>query len=220
MRNANWIRQLLILAIPAILYGCGTPKPLMYKELYSTAYLRSDTNDASMTMPYSYSSQTNLRIYDKIIVDNVTIYRGPDNQFGKMSEDDKTALATYMYSQFVEKLTSRFTITYSPGSNTLRLKLILTGAATTTPVLGTLSRFDLSGGLYNGIQSIRGGEGTFTGSVLYAVEIYDAATSQLLRAYIAKEYPNSLNIGASFGALAAARTGIEKGAEKLVEQLQ
>ncbi len=173
-----------------------------------------------MNIPYSYSSHTNLKTYDKIIIDPVSIYKGPDNQFGTITEEDKASLAAYMYAQFAEKLSSRFRITTSPGPNTLLLKLTLTGAATTTPVLSTFSRLDLSGGLYNGVQSIRGGEGTFTGSVLYVVEVYDASTSQILCAYIAKQYPNSMNIGASFGSLTAAKVGIEKGSEKLVKQLQ
>jgi hypothetical protein len=171
-------------------------------------------------MPYSYSTSVNWQAYSNVIIDQVAVYRGSDNQFGKISEEDKSSLAHYMYAQFVGKLSARFNITSTPGPGTLRIKLTLTGVATTTPVLGTLSRFDLMGALYNGVQSVRGGEGSFTGSVFYVVEIYDASTSQLLSAYIAKQYPNSLNIGASFGALAAARTGIEKGAEKIVEQLR
>ena len=42
------------------------------------------------------------------------------------------------------------------------------------------------------------------GSVIYAVEISNAATSRLLNAYIAKQYPNALNVGASIGSLSAA----------------
>lgn len=54
----------------------------------------------------------------------------------------------------------------------------------------------------------------------YAVEIYDAPSNQLLKAYIAKQYPNSLNIGATWGALSAAETGLDKGAEQLQAQLK
>jgi hypothetical protein len=57
----------------------------------------------------------------------------------------------HMLAQFTEKLQKRFRITQQPESQTLRLKLTLTGAATTTPVLGTLSRFDLARGIYNGV---------------------------------------------------------------------
>src|SRR5882762_7501931 len=102
-------------------------------------------------------------------------------------------------------------LTADSAPTTLRLRLTLTGASTNTPVLGPLSRFDIAGGLYNSVQAVRGGEGTFTGSVIYAVEIYDAPTNRLLSAYVTKQYPGSLNIMASFGSLSAAETGIDKG---------
>jgi hypothetical protein len=86
-------------------------------------------------------------------------------------------------------------------------------------VLSTFTRFDLAGSLYNGVQSVRGGEGLFTGSVIYAVEIYDAATDRLLTAFVTKQYPMAYNIGATLGSLAAAKAGIEKGADTLLEQL-
>lgn len=100
------------------------------------------------------------------------------------------------------------------------MKLTLTGADTTTPVLGTLSRFDIAGGIYNGVQTVRGREGTFTGFVTYSVEIYDAASNRLLNAYVTKQYPSPWNIGASVGSLSAAKTGIDKGADALIAQLK
>jgi len=59
----------------------------------------------------------------------------------------------------------------------------------------------------------------FTGSVIYAVEIYDAPTNRLLAAFVTKQYPGSLNVLATLGSLAAAKTGIEKGADALLAQL-
>ena len=158
--------------------------------------------------------------YSKVIVDPVAIYRGSDNQFGDMSQADKAALANYMYIQFAEKLRSRFALATDPAPDTLRVKLTLTGAATNTPVLATLSRFDLAGGLYNGVQAVRGGEGMLTGSVTYVTEVYDASTNRLLSAFVTKQYPNALNIGASMGSLAAAKVGIEKGGDALVAYLK
>jgi hypothetical protein len=70
------------------------------------------------------------------------------------------------------------------------------------------------------VQTFRGKEGTFTGFVIYSVEVYDASTNRLLSAYVTKQYPSPWNIGASFGALSAAKTGIEKGADALVAQLK
>ncbi|MEZ2128248.1 MULTISPECIES: DUF3313 family protein [unclassified Sinorhizobium] len=54
----------------------------------------------------------------------------------------------------------------------------------------------------------------------YAVEVYDAMSNHLLLAYVFKQYPNAMNIGASFGSMAAARVGVRKGAEDLLAQIQ
>jgi len=220
MIQRNVVRNLLVIILVATLYGCASPKPVMYQGVPSTTYLKQNTDTGDKNLPYVYEIHKNFIKYDKMIIAPVTIYRDKDSQFGDMAEKDKMTLVTYAQAQFTEKMKSKFQITTLPGPTTLILKVILTGAETSTPVLSTLSRLDLGGGLYNGVQSIRGGEGSFTGAIFYVVEIYDSSTSKLLSAYIAKEYPNSMNIAASLGSLTAAKVGIEKGAEKLAKQLQ
>jgi hypothetical protein len=59
-----------------------------------------------------------------------------------------------------------------------------------------------------------------TGSVNYAVEIHDASSNQLLLAYVTKQYPNAMNVGASFSPLKASMVGVEKGADDLLEKLK
>jgi Protein of unknown function (DUF3313) len=219
---SKWIKvkRLLAPALCAALVACGNAEPVAYSGIASSSQLAPNPQDDSGHVPYRYSAPVDWRAYNGAIVDPVAIYRGSDNQFGDMSEADKAKLANYMQIQFPEKLRSRFMLATEPGPNTLRLKLTLTGAATSTPVLSTLSRFDIAGGLYNGVQAVRGREGLLTGSVSYAVEIYDAQTDRLLGAFVTKQYPNALNIGASFGSLAAAKTGIDKGADALVASLK
>lgn len=56
-----------------------------------------------------------------------------------------------------------------------------------------------------------------SGYVNYAVEIYDSSTNKLLHAYVAKQYPNAMNISATIGSLSAAEVGIDKGAQELAE---
>jgi hypothetical protein len=106
------------------------------------------------------------------------------------------------------------------GSGTLKLHLTLTGARTPTPALGPFSRFDMAGGVYNGVEAARGREGSMFGSANYAVEIHDAADGHLLRSYVTRQYPNAMNVGADFSPLAASRVGIEKGADMLVAELR
>lgn len=202
------------------LVGCGTPDPNRYTGLVSSDRLEPNKNDTTGRIPYSYAEPTNWHDYDRIIVDPVAIYRGADNQFGDMSDDDKRTLADYMRFKFSEKLEARFALVNDVAPRTLRLKLTLTGAENNSAVVSTVVKFDLAGGLYNGVQAVRGREGMMTGSVIYAVELFDASSNRLLASYITKQYPGAMNIGATIGGLAAAKTGIQKGADALVHDLQ
>jgi hypothetical protein len=213
-------KRLLTGALCASMVACGSAEPVAYSGIASSSQLVPNKQDDSARIPYRYSTPVDWQTYNRIIIDPVALYAGSDHQFGDMSDADKVELTNYMRSRYTETLGSRFTRAADPAPNTLRLKLTLTGAATNTPVLATLSRLDLAGGLYNGVQAVRGREGTFTGSVSYAVEIYDAPSGRLLGAFVAKQYPGALNIGASIGSLAAAKTGIDKGADSLVEYLK
>ncbi|WP_027521409.1 DUF3313 domain-containing protein [Bradyrhizobium sp. Ec3.3] len=213
------MRGLGTLALCAVVVGCASVTPVPYSEMASSAYMAPDKSDTSGRVPYRYATQVDWRTYNKVILDPVVIYRGKDHQFGDMSDKDKATLAAYMQNRFADKLRSRFALVTARGPNTLRVRLTLTGAVANTPVLGTLSRFDVAGAVYNGVQAARDGEGTLTGSVIYGVEIFDASTSRLLSAYVTKQYPGAYDIKASVGSLAAATAGIDKGADAFMAQL-
>jgi hypothetical protein len=213
------LRGLGTLMLGAAVTGCASIAPVPYSEMASSAYMAPDKSDASGRTPYRYSTSVDWRAYNKVILEPVVVYRGRDHQFGDMSDKDKTALAAYMQTRFAERLRSRFTLVREHGPETLRIRLTLTGAVTNTPVLGTLSRFDMAGAVYNGVQAARNGEGMLTGSVIYGVEIFDAANARLLSAYVTKQYPDAYDIKASVGTLAAANAGVDKGADALLAQL-
>jgi hypothetical protein len=201
-----------------ITVGCTTADPTVYSGLASASQLQPNSEDKTGRVPYRYKSNADWRQYDKIIVDPVTVYGGADNQFVKIADKDKSVLASYMQTQFTDRLKTRFAVVSNPGPGTLRLHLTLTGAKDTTPFLGPFSHLDVGGNVINAAQAIRGKEGTMAGSVNYAVEIYDAPSNRLLSAYVTKQYPNAMNAGATFVALKGSKIGIDKGADALLAQ--
>jgi hypothetical protein len=216
---ANQLTRILVAALCAGVAACATPEPVAYADLASASLLAPSRRDDADRVPYRYAAPVDWRAYDRVILDPVVVYRGPDQQFGDMTETDRARLAAYMHRRFAAALGERFVLARDPAPGTLRVRLTLTGAATSTALLSTFTRLDLTGGLYNGVQSLRGGEGLFTGSVRYAVEVYDAPGDRLLAAFVAKQYPMALNVLATFGPLAAAETGLDKGADALLAQL-
>lgn len=221
MHHSHQISAKALAAVLALAFaGCATTRPVAYQNLASSSQLAANASADSDRIPYEYAADVNWGDYGTVLLEPVVIYRGRDNQFEKVSEAEKKELAGYTQEQFLHKLqSSRLQFARDPQGRTLRIRITLTGARPTAKVLGTAMRFDLAGGTYNIVQSARGKEGAFTGSVSYAVEIYDAASGQLLCAYVGKQYPNAMNVKATFGRLDAAKVGIGKAAADLVARL-
>ncbi|MGO4701395.1 DUF3313 domain-containing protein [Dyella sp. 2RAB6] len=202
------------------LAGCATTRPMPYQGIESSGYLRPNEDTHRGHQPYVYDTRVDWSQYRSFVLDPVNIYRGQDQQFGKVAEQDRQALAGYMQEQFQAKLRERYAQVSEPRRDTLRIRVTLTGARASTTFISTFTRMDIGGAPYNAVQAVRGREGLFTGSVSYAVEIYDASSQRLLKAYVDKQYPNAMNMKATFGAMSAARTGIQKGADNLLQNLQ
>ncbi|MGF6962169.1 DUF3313 domain-containing protein [Paraburkholderia youngii] len=211
----------LLISVTAALSlaACAGVQPVAYTAISSSSQLKQNRDGDSGKVPYKYTAPVNWSRYTQVMLEPVAVYQGTDNQFGDVKNEDRTELANYMAETFAKKLAKRFDIAKQAGPNTLRIKLTLTGAEKTTAIVGQVMHFDIAGNLYNGVQAVRGGQGAFSGSVSYAVEIYDGNSGKLLKAYVSKQYPNAMNLAAAFGSLSAARTGLDKGADALVDQL-
>lgn len=64
--------------------ACTTPDPTVYSGLASASQLQPNTEDKTGRVPYRYQTKVNWSQYNRIIVDPVTVYNGPDSQFGKL----------------------------------------------------------------------------------------------------------------------------------------
>ncbi|HCT9899475.1 TPA: DUF3313 domain-containing protein [Citrobacter koseri] len=200
--------------------GCSSTSLVKYSGIEATSRMTPNTADDSDRIPFRYAAPVDWSKYRNITIAPVDIYGGSDAQFNDLSQEDRRNLADYMQKKFAEVLGEKFTVNKNAGSApSLRLQLTLTGADTTPQVVGTFTKFDLAGGPYNIVQSVRGGRGLMSGYVNYVVEVKDATTGELLLAYVAEQYPNAMNVGATFGSMSAAETGVDKGAEQLLEKL-
>lgn len=220
MKLLTHVSLLALAAVCTGLVGCASTRPVAYSGVASAPLLAANPHDETGRIPYAYSAHVDLRKYTSVLVDPVVIYDGADQQFDKVPMARRQLLADYLREQVCAKLATHYQIVNASGPETLRIKITLAGAEGNVVGLGTFTRLDLAGLAYNIVQSIRGKEGAFTGSVFYAMEITDSSTDRLLSAYVEKQYPNALNIAATFGKWDAAKTGIRKGAKDLDEQLR
>lgn len=218
--NAYIMKSIPVAVGCLLLVSCAGQQPARYAGLSSSAYLEPNKGEGAGKIPYRYQTAVDWSRYQNAIIDPVVIYSAQDNQFGTMSDESRQELAQYAQTAFANSLARRFVLVKDPVPGTVRIKVSLTGAKASTPVISSLAHLDIGGNLYNGVQAISGGGGLMTGWVIYAVEIQDASSGQLLEAYEEKQYPNALNPMATFGSLAAAKTGIDKGSDALANRLQ
>ncbi|WP_189046559.1 DUF3313 domain-containing protein [Aliidongia dinghuensis] len=203
--------------LAAALAGCASSAPVAYRGLSSADRL---TPAADAEAPFQYRAPAaDLGGYGKLMIDPVELYTGADGQFGSVSAEDRQIIADYMQQQFRESLGTKHQIVAAPEPGTLRLHLTLTGIERSTPVLSTVTHLMPVGLVVNTGLEASDRNGTFLGSVTYAVELTDASSGQLLYAYVTRQTPDALDVTASFGTLDAAREGVRIGARHLRDKL-
>jgi len=196
------------------LNACATIKPVDYKGLSSTNELKPTKNGENAFQYVSPDIQSVQ--YANVIVDPVTVYTGDDSQFRSVSTANREKIAEYMQQQFTAAFAKDVKVVETDAApNTIRLHLTLTGMRTSTPVISTLSHVAPGGIVINAGLGAAGHGGTFTGSISYAAEVYDAASGELKYAVISQRAPFAMDVTSSFGRLDAARTGVRHGAQEL-----
>ena len=219
--TAKRATALSMVLITGVLTGCASTSPVAYSGLASTAELAPNPLNEHGRVPFLYSAaDLDWSRYTSVMLDPVTIYQGPDRQFDGASDGDTSKLSSYMQTQFAKTLGSRYAVATKAGAGTLRIRVTLTGVETSTPVLSTLTKIVPAGLVVNTVQTVRGKPASFTGSVSFAVEIYDSESNRLLRAYVEMQYPAAENVVMSFGSLSASEAGIRTGAKDLMAKLQ
>ncbi|MCH4091872.1 DUF3313 domain-containing protein [Acetobacter sp.] len=201
-----------------MLDGCTTADPVKYTSLQSSSQL-SPKEKGEFKYQYT-ASDADFSKYKSAIIDPVEIYHGDDAQFGDTSGKDQRYIADYIDKIFPKEISRDYNLVQSPGPDTLRFHITLTGVKKSIPVLSTLSHLSSVGLVANAGLQAAGENGTAYGAVYYAVEVYDAATSRLLYAHVTLQTPDALDFTASFGYLDAAREGVRIGAHHLIRKME
>jgi hypothetical protein len=138
--------------------------------------------------------------YRTLIVDQTAVYNGPDAQFdGDISAADRAQFASVITDALRSELAKSFPTPARAQADTLRLKVTLLGAEKTKGGLATATRVTPIGFGLSAVKSALGKGGSLTGSVLVAVELYDARTNELLLAAVRRRHPDALDVPATLG---------------------
>lgn len=138
--------------------------------------------------------------YRTVIVLPTTVYQGPDSQFdGSISAADRAKFAGIVTDELRRELNKSFPTPARAQADTLRIKVTLLGAEKTTGGVATATRVTPLGFATSAVKSALGKKGSFTGSLLYAVEVFDARSNELLLAAVRRRTPDPLDVPATLG---------------------
>ncbi|GAA0454258.1 hypothetical protein GCM10009095_22350 [Sphingomonas molluscorum] len=141
--------------------------------------------------------QAGFTRYRSILIDPTAIYTGSDAQFDGVSMADRQKYAALMTGVLKADLASTLAVVTKPGPGVLRVRLTLVGMEKTKGGFATVTRVTPVGLLTSSVQSLAGKKGTMSGSILFAVEIKDSRTGDLLAAAVRRRAPDALDIGST-----------------------
>jgi len=159
--------------------------------------------------------------YRTVMIADTIVYRGPDAQFEGVEPADRAKFASMITQELRSEMAKSFPTPARAQADTLRLQVTILGATKTKGGLATATRVTPFGFATSALKSALGKTGTLTGSILYAVELYDARTNELMLAAVRRRTPDPLDVPATISTTetvkAIAREFADGARKRLVE---
>lgn len=154
--------------------------------------------DKAGTESWTYARPASeFRKYRTVMIPAAVVYQGPDAQFEGISQADRVKFADMITQELRREMAKSFPAPTKPQADTLRLQVTILGATKTTGGLATATRVTGLGFATSALKSVLGKPGSLTGSVLFAVELYDARTNELMLAAVRRRTPDPLDVPAT-----------------------
>jgi hypothetical protein len=184
---------------------------------------RKMTQDKPGSESWTYAQPRSVFLkYKTVIVDPAVVYQGADAQFEGIDRADRQKFADMITRELRSEIGKSFPTPAKPQADTLRLKVTILGAQKTQGGLATATRVTPLGFATSALKSAIGKKGSYTGSVLYAVELTDARTNELLIAAVRRRTPDPLDVPATLSTtdtVKAVAREFADGARRRLEEL-
>ena len=156
------------------------------------------TQDKPGTESWTYAQPVSrFAKYRTVIVSPTKVYQGPDAEFEGIDPADRAKYAQMITDELRKEIAKSFPAPAKPQADTLRIQVTLLGGEKTKGGVATATRVTPIGIGLSAVKSALGKQGTLTGSLLYAVEAYDARTNELLLAAVRRRTPDPLDVPAT-----------------------
>ena len=181
------------------------------------------SQDKPGTESWTYAQPTSVFTkYRSLIVDPAIVYQGADAQFDDIDGTGRAKMASVITDELRREMVKTFPAPARPQADTMRLRVTILGATKTKGGLATATRVTPVGFGLSALKSALGKPGTLTGSILYAVELYDARSGELLLAAVRRRTPDPLDVPATISqdeTVKAVAREFADGARKRLEML-
>lgn len=165
-----------------------------------------------------------LTRYRSILLVPTSVYEGADAQFNDVAPADRQRFAQIVTEELRSELGKAIPLSAGAAPGVLQIHVTLLGATGTKGGIATATRVTPVGLALSAVKSLRGKPGSFTGSILYAVELADSRTGELQVAAVRRQAPDALDIPATLSTTetirSAARDFAQKAGDKLVQAMQ
>jgi hypothetical protein len=187
-------------ALPAILLLTSAPALAQTKDNapVSLESARKMAQDQAGTESWTYAQpRARFASYRTLIIEPTAVYQGPDAQFDGIEPADRAKYAAMITQELQSEMAKSFPAPARAQADTLRLRVTIIGANKTKGGIATATRVTPLGFATSALKSALGKTGSFTGSLLYAVELYDARSNELLLAAVRRRTPDPLDVPAT-----------------------
>jgi hypothetical protein len=144
--------------------------------------LRKGEEDQAISV--YWNDQVDFNTYTKMLIEPVTIWTSPDAELNEVPAEERQEFANAFHAAMLEALSEDFEIVQVPGPNTIRLRIALTEAISSSPVLDTISTYVPQARLLSTILTLGSDTAAFVGQARAEGEARDALSGELLAAGI------------------------------------
>lgn len=175
---------LFILAIfLAAIVGCSNTRPA--RDVQPSGFLGADAKllrkGAEGEAPLMYRKPgVDWGKYNKILLEPVTLWVGPDSNLGSISYTDRQMLINYFHQLIFNKFSRQFQMVNAPQEDTLRVRVAITKAEKSMVVLDMASTIIPQLHVLSGLKTLVTGKPAFVGEAAIAYKITDASNGDLL----------------------------------------
>lgn len=125
---------------------------------------------------------TNWASYQKVMLEPVTIWAGPDSRMNNLSPEQRQHFANAFFGEMYNAISQRCQMVTTASPGTVNLRFALVDAEASEPALNTISTYVPQARLLStvGGYAFNSGAGIFTGSATMEGYATDATTGKLL----------------------------------------